>query len=144
MIGKRCFFIGHRDAMQDIVPALERTVEALITAHGVTEFFVGGYGGFDRLAAGAVIRAKRSHPHIALELLLPYHPSERPIEPPNGFDGTFYPPGMESVPHRLAILKANRYMVDHSDCIVAYIRHPGNARNLLEYARKRGIPVWEV
>ncbi len=92
MIGKRCFFIGHRDAMQDIVPALERTVEALITAHGVTEFFVGGYGGFDRLAAGAVIRAKRSHPHIALELLLPYHPSERPIEPPNGFDGTFYPP----------------------------------------------------
>lgn len=144
MIGKRCFFIGHRDAMQDIVPALERTVEALITAHGVTEFFVGGYGGFDRLAAGAVIRAKRSHPHIALELLLPYHPSERPIEPPNGFDGTFYPPGMERVLRRLAILKANRYMVDHSDCIVAYIRHPGNARNLLEYARKRSIPVWEV
>lgn len=144
MIGKRCFFIGHRDAMQDIVPALERTVEALVTAHGVTEFFVGGYGGFDRLAAGAVIRAKRSHPHITLELLLPYHPSERPIEPPNGFDGTFYPPGMECVPRRLAILKANRYMVDHSDCIVAYIRHPGNARNLLEYARKRGIPVWEV
>lgn len=144
MIGKRCFFIGHRDAMQDIVPALERTVEALITAHGVTEFFVGGYGGFDRFAAGAVIRAKRSHPHITLELLLSYHPSERPIEPSNGFDGTFYPPGMESVPRRLAILKANRYMVDHSDCIVAYIRHPGNARNLLEYARKRGIPVWEV
>lgn len=144
MIGKRCFFFGHRDAMQDIVPALERTVEALVTAHGVTEFFVGGYGGFDRLAAGAVIRAKRSHPHITLELLLPYHPSERPIEPPNGFDGTFYPPGMECVPRRLAILKANRYMVDHSDCIVAYIRHPGNARNLLEYARKRGIPVWEV
>lgn len=144
MIGKRCFFIGHRDAMLDIVPALERTVEALITAHGVTEFFVGGYGGFDRLAAGAVIRAKRSHPHITLELLLPYHPSERPIEPPNGFDGTFYPPGMERVPRRLAILKANRYMVDHSDCIVAYIRHPGNARNLLEYARKRGIPIWEV
>lgn len=144
MIGKRCFFIGHRDAMQDIVPALERTVEALITAHGVTEFFVGGYGGFDCLAAGAVIRARRSHPHITLELLLPHHPSERPIEPPNGFDGTFYPPSMERVPRRLAILKANRYMVDHSDCIVAYIRHPGNARNLLEYARKRGIPVWEV
>lgn len=143
MIGKRCFFIGHRDAMQDIVPALERTVEALTTRE-VTEFFVGGYGGFDCLAAGAVIRAKRSHPHITLELLLPYHPSERPIEPPNGFDGTFYPPGMERVPRRLAILKANRYMVDHSDCIIAYIRHPGNARNLLEYARKRGIPVWEV
>ena len=144
MIGKRCFFIGHRDAMQDIVPALERTVEALITAHGVTEFFVGGYGGFDRLAAGAVIRAKRSHPHITLELLLPYHPSERPIEPPNGFDGTFYPPGIEYVPRRLAILKANHYTVAHSDCIVAYVRHPGNARNLLEYARKRDIPIWEV
>lgn len=77
-------------------------------------------------------------------MLLPYHPSERPIEPPNGFGGTFYPPGMERVPRRLAILKANRYMVDHSDCIVAYVRHPGNARNLLEHARKCGIPVWEV
>lgn len=51
---------------------------------------------------------------------------------------------MERVPRRLAILKANRYMVEHSDCIIAYIRRPGNARNLLEYARKRGIPVWEV
>lgn len=82
MIEKRCFFIGHRDAMQDFVPALERTVEALITAHGMTEFFVSGYGGFDCLAAGAVIQAKRSHPYITLELLLPYHPSEPPHRTP--------------------------------------------------------------
>ena len=143
MIGKRCFLSGIGTPCRTLSLHWERTVEALIT-HGVTEFFVGSYGGFDCLAAGAVIRAKRSHPYITLELLLPYHPSERPIEPPNGFDGTFYPPGMECVPHRLAILKANRYMVDHSDCIIAYIRHPGNARNLLEYARKRSIPVWEV
>lgn len=91
MIGKRCFFIGHRDAMQDIVPALERTVEALMT-RGVTEFFVGGYGGFDCLAAGAVIRAKRSHPHITLELLLPYHPSSAPSNPLTGLTGHFIPP----------------------------------------------------
>lgn len=67
-----------------------------------------------------------------------------PSNPQTGLTGHFIPPGMECVPRRLAILKANRYMVEHSDCIIAYIRHPGNARNLLEYARKCSIPVWEV
>ena len=46
-------------------------------------------------------------------MLIPYHPAERPVETPPGFDGTFYPPGIESVPRRYAIVRANRYMVDH-------------------------------
>src|SRR5699024_5913754 len=49
-----------------------------------------------------------------------------------------YPPGMESVPRKVAIVRANRYMVDHTDFLIAYAWHPAsNAKNLLEYARKR-------
>ena len=71
-------------------------------------------------------------------MLIPYHPAERPIEAPPGFDNTFYPPGMEKVPRQLAILRANRYMVDHADYLVAYVWHPAsNARDLVEYAKKR-------
>lgn len=45
---------------------------------------------------------------------------------------------MENVPRRFAIIRANRYMVDHSDYMIAYCRAPeSNTRNLLDYARKR-------
>lgn len=94
------------------------------------------------MAAKAVIAAKAVHPEIILLLLLPYHPAERPIETPPGFDGTFYPPGMESVPRRYAIARANRYMVNHADYLIAYAWHPGsNARNLVDYAQEKEISV---
>jgi hypothetical protein len=135
---KSCFFIGHREASSEILPALRNAVEQHIVEYGVTEFIVGHYGGFDRLAARAVIDAKVQHPEITLTMLIPYHPAERPVELPPGFDSTFYPPDMEKVPRRLAIVRANRYVVDHVDYLIAYAWHPGsNSRELLEYARKR-------
>ena len=85
-----------------------------------------------------MIAAKEQHPGITLSMLIPYHPAERPIELPPGFDNTFYPPGMEKVPRRLAIVRANRYMVDHVDHLIAYAWHPAsNARDLVEYAKKK-------
>ena len=138
---KSCFFIGHREASEEIFPELAEAVERHIVDYGVTEFIVGNYGGFDRMAARAVISAKALYPGITLLLLLSYHPAERPIETPPGFDGTFYPPGMESVPRRYAIVRANRYMIDHVDYLIAYAWHPGsNARNLVDYAQKKAIP----
>ena len=138
MGGKSCFFIGHREASEEIYPVLHAAVEQHIVEYGVTEFFVGHYGGFDRLAALAVKEAKRFYPEVKLTLLLPYHPAERPISTPDGFDSTFYPPGMESVPRKIAIVRANRYVVDHVDYLIAYAWHPAsNARELVEYAKRR-------
>ena len=135
---KSCFFIGHREASSEILPVLRDAVEQHIVEYGVTEFVVGHYGGFDRMAAKAVIDAKAQHPEIMLSMLIPYHPAERPLELPPGFDSTFHPPDMENVPRRLAIVRANRYMVDHVDYLIAYVWHPAsNARDLVEYARKR-------
>ena len=138
MGGKSCFFIGHREASEEIYPVLYAAVEQHIVEYGVTEFFVGHYGGFDRLAALAVKEAKRFYTEVKLTLLLPYHPAERPISTPDGFDSTFYPPGMESVPRKIAIVRANRYVVDHVDYLIAYVWHPAsNAWELVEYARKK-------
>ena len=118
--------------------ALTAQVNRHIEEYGVTEFFVGNYGGFDRMAAKAVITAKKAHPKVTLTMLLPYHPAERPVRLPKGFDDSFYPPDMEKVPRRLAIVRANQYMVDHTDFLIAYVRHPGsNTANLVEYAKKR-------
>ena len=55
---KTCFFIGHREASSEILPMLTETVEQHIVEYGVTEFVVGNYGGFDRLAAKTVIPIK--------------------------------------------------------------------------------------
>ena len=135
---KSCFFIGHREASSDIFPALSEAIEQHIVEYGVTEFIVGNYGGFDHMAAKAVIEAKDRHPGITLSMLIPYHPAERPVAPPQGFDNTFYPPGMEEFPRKFAIVRANRYMVEHVDYLISYTWHPAsNARNLVEYDKKR-------
>ncbi len=135
-----CFFIGHRDTPANVYPDLLRSVEEHITKYGVTEFIVGHYGSFDFLAARAVTELKTRHPGVVLTMLLPYHPSERKIKLPEGFDGSWYPPEMETVPRRVAIVRANRYAVDRAGYLIAYVRHTAsNARELVEYAWKRVV-----
>ena len=134
---KRCFLIGHHDAPESIYPALQREIKRHITELGVTEFIVGHYGNFDRMAARALVAAKQIHQQISLWLLLPYHPAEQKVEVPDGFDGSFYPEGMENAPRRVAIVKANRYAVDHVHFLIAYIRYSGsNTQKLYVYAKK--------
>ncbi len=140
---KTCFFIGHREADERVYSRLRQSVERLITEEKVSMFYVGNHGSFDRLAAHAVIDAKRQYPNIILMLVLPYHPGERPVELPNGLDGTYYPEALENTPRRFAIVRANKIMVDTSDWLICYVWHPAsNARNLLEYARRREKRGW--
>ena len=54
-----CFFIGHRDTPADVYSQIVAEVERPILC-GVTEFVVGHYGAFDRMAARAVREAKGS------------------------------------------------------------------------------------
>lgn len=121
-----------------MLPRLELEIEQLITEEQVCFFYVGGYGGFDRMAATAVKQAKKKYPDITLMLVLPYHPAERPVEKPLGYDGTYYPEGLEKTPRLFAIVKANQIMVDACEWLVCYVRHgASNSRNLLEYAQRR-------
>jgi len=102
-----CFFIGHRDAPESVYPSLLESVRIHAEQYGVTEFLVGHYGAFDFMAARAVLELKKTHPGLRLTMLLPYHPAERTVHLPAGFDGSFYPSDMENVPRRLAIVCAN-------------------------------------
>lgn len=117
---------------------LADAVERYIVEYGVTEFVVGCYGRFDALAAKSVLKAKNRHPQVTLTLLLPYHPQERPFSLLPGFDGIFYPPGMETVPRRAAIVRANRYMADRCSFLIAYAVHPAsNAAAIVSHAHSR-------
>ena len=137
-MGTSCYFIGHREAGKDVFPLLVEAVEKHITEYGVTDFYVGHYGGFDRLAAQAVEDAKVRYPEIRLTLVLPYHPAIRPINAPKGFDGSFYPWEDEKIPKRLAIIKTNQRMVDTCNYLITYADHfLGGTGQIVEYARKR-------
>ena len=61
---KSCFFIGHREADEWLLPRLKLVIDRLIREENVRYFYVGGYGGFDRIAATAVKRAKQKYPDI--------------------------------------------------------------------------------
>ena len=131
-----CFFIGHHDAGTELLPVMKDAIERHITEYGVVEFCVGHYGNFDRMATRLLTEAKVNHPEISIHLLTPYHPIERPLDVPEGFDATFYPPGMESVPRQYAISKANRYMIQNSTHLIAYAYHTlGGAGKLVKSAR---------
>lgn len=119
-----CFFIGHREAPIELEPFLHREIERHIVEYSVNAFIVGRYGRFDHLAAQAVLAAKEAHPGITLSLLLPYHPAGRTLELPKGFDGSIYPDGMETIPHRYAIDRGNRKMIKQVDYLIAYVTHP--------------------
>lgn len=133
---KTCFLFGHADCPEDIMPKLEQAIEDYYSNYGICYYYVGSRGRFDSLAAAAVKRAKQRHGDIKLFLLLAYHPAERPVELSYGFDGSFYPP-LEGTPRRYAIVRANRYMIEFSDCLICYVNHIGNTRSLMEYAHRR-------
>lgn len=132
-----CFFIGNHDAPPEVEREVRAVVERHITAYGVTHFTVGHYGAFDAMAARAVVDAKKTHLDISLTILLPYYPVAPDALPHVPFDDTLYPSEMESVPKRLAITRANWYVIDRCDHLIAYVHNPGNARKFLEYAQRR-------
>ena len=139
-----CFFIGHRDASSELLPAVRAAAERLIREEGVTDFYVGSRGNFDRLAAAAVRGLRESYPDVRLYLVLAYL-SATGSALPDGFAGSVFPEGLERVPRRFAILRANRAMVDTCEYLVAYAPHAtGNARQVVEYARGKGRRVIEV
>ena len=122
----------------EILPLLKVSVERHIEQCGVIDFAVGKYGSFDRFAAQAVQAAKQHNPEIRLTLLLAYYNPTQLTGALSGFDDTLYPDGLEFVPRRTAIVRANQYMIQHSDYLIAYDKgRVGNTRELVRYARHR-------
>lgn len=68
-----CFMMGHAHAEDRLLPQILDMAQYLVAHEGVTQFLVGHYGAFDRLAAQAVRQLKRTYSNVELILLLPYY-----------------------------------------------------------------------
>ena len=142
-MSKRCCFAGHSKlyGTNDMYNKLISLIERLIKEEDVSEFWVGNYGDFDRLCAGAVRNVKRKHPHIELNLVIPYLTSD--INNNRQFyyrkyDNIIIADLPEGTPKRFWIIKCNEYMVQCSDFIICYVQYScGGAAKTMEYAKKR-------
>lgn len=93
-----------------------------------------GYGAFDFLAASVLRAQKKRYPQIELILVLAYLNTGRNT---SGYDSTVYPP-LETTPRRFAISHRNRWMVEASDVVVAYVLHDwGGAATTLRCAKQK-------
>ena len=128
-------FCGHAQVAQiEVIKAWLCAVTQRLIERGATTFYLGGYGAFDSLAAAVLREQKKRYPQIELVLVLAYLDARKSI---SAYDNTVYPP-LESVPRRFAISHRNRWMVDTSDVVVAYVLHDwGGAATTLRYAKRK-------
>lgn len=141
---KTCFMFGHSDTpdiLQSLMVAMDYCYEQL----GVRRFVVGSRGNFDRrMACRGIAYLKEKHDDLLAQQVIAYHPALHRAEVqsvPNCFDGTYYPFGAERIPNAFAIRRVNELMVQESDVLICYAFRPGNARNLLEYAQRKNVPI---
>lgn len=119
-MGKVCAFFGHRDVRNEIYLRTEQTARIAIEKAGASQFWVGGYGAFDALAAAAVTQLKKEFPEISLYMILAYMPgADRPL--PACYNGTIYPEGQELVPPRFAITRRNQWMASNCDMVIGCV-----------------------
>lgn len=135
---KVCCFSGHRDPPDWVHAALAREVLRHVECLSVTDFLVGNYGRFDRMARTVVMELRQTRPEVGLHLMLAYLPEPGRGPDLAGCSDSFFPEGQELVPPRAAIPHLNRLMVEASDYLIAYVSHiSGGTYKTLEYAQQR-------
>lgn len=133
-----CTFFGHRIINKDIKELLTRQIENLITEYGVNVFYVGNNGQFDHLVAAVLRELKSRNLQISYSIVLAYLPEKKQEYKPLSDIETIYPEGLEDTPPRFAISKRNKWMVQQSEYVIAYVEHSfGGAAQFTEYARKK-------
>ncbi len=131
-----CCFFGHRNCPSEIEFCLSSAIERLITTEGVTRFFVGTQGSFDKLAHRVLCEIEKSYP-IQIFVVLAYlnQPSyEKDYDPQK----TIFPDILTKTPPRFAIKRRNSFMIDYSEYVIAYLNEPySNTHNLVIEASKK-------
>lgn len=146
----RCALFGHSQIFQsdEVRKKLDEAIRKQIEENGVTEFFVGEQGEFDRMAAAAVRRAKTYAPDIELNLIIPYRTNalqEHKEYYQQYFDTIIYPEPVWGCHYKAAITRRNRWMVEEASYIIAYvIRDFGGAATALRYAQKKNRNIMNL
>lgn len=150
-----CCFTGHREFLwgdntederhKALIIELEKAVDTALSK-GITHFICGNALGFDTWAAQTVLKKKFENPNIILEIAIPFeghNEHERDcIEVQKAADIVHIVSSAKS--HKDAYSERNRYMVLHSDMLIAALdeshRRSGTAKTV-EFAAQRGLEI---
>ena len=116
-----CTFFGHRNAPQQIEPALKQVIADLITLCHVSLFYVGHQGNFDAMAIKLLSEFEKQY-DIRYYVVLAYLPKRQ--EPGMQDDHMILPDGFEKFPPKFAVDHTNRWILAQSDMVVTYVRSP--------------------
>ena len=140
---KACTFFGHRDCPETIKPKIRTAVIDLIENHGVTMFYVGNQGNFDRMVRSVLKEVTTAYPEVGYAVVLAYMPSAK--KSADDFSDTLLPDGIEKVPKRFAISWRNKWMIEHADYVVTYVtRLFGGAAQFSALAKSRGKIIYDI
>ena len=138
-----CFF-GHRNTDSSITTILRFEIEKHIEK-GANVFYVGGDGNFDIIATDILRELQEKHSHISVYRILAYLPTEKDEYSFKQHERTIFPESLEFVPRRFAIKFRNRWMVEQSDFVIAYIQlNYGGAYEAMKYAERKNKKITEL
>lgn len=127
-MGNKCGFIGHRNSF-GLEKEIYTEIKALIET-GVTDFYSGGMGNFDKMCEQAV---------KALGGTLTFVPyNQKQIKKQDGlwYDHIICPFGNKPY-SRFDIPNRNRWLVKHCDLFLCYVYKDGGAKRTLDNAIKQ-------
>lgn len=113
-----------------------------------TEFYLGGYGGFDGFAYECCKKYKATHKNVSLVFVTPYMTIEYQRnhleDKKRSYDSIIYPE-IEDKPLKYAILYRNRWMIERADYIVCGISHSwGGAYKAYQHAKRKKKTIFNV
>lgn len=136
-----CTFFGHKDTLSLERDKLKQTIIKEIEENNADTFYVGNHGNYDRMVFSVLKELKETYPDISINVVLAYLPKD------NGEDlsYTVFPEGIEEVPKRFAIVFRNKWMIERSDTVIAYVKHSfGGAAKFVDIARKKRKTVINI
>ncbi len=138
-----CCFCGHSEIETISLPVLKKTISELVEQKGVIQFYSGHKGEFDCLCEKVVLELKEWYPQIRLYWVIPYR--TKALEDDficSKFDDIIFPELRNF--RKYAILERNRWMVDHSLYVVSFLHRQSRAKDMLDYAKKKGKRIYNI
>ena len=132
-----CTFFGHKDCPEMKYSNILQAIQDLITEQNVLTFYVGTQGNYDTLVYRALCCMREDFPQIRIYRVLAYMPKDNCLIP-----DSILPEGVELVHPQYAISWRNRWMINHSDYVIAHItRNYGGAARFVDEAKRKGKTV---
>lgn len=140
---KCCCFIGHKRCPREIKERLLKTIETLIVESGVTHFYVGTQGGFDKLVYDILCELEERHTIQTTVVLAYLNNSHEKVY--YDTEKTIFPDELTKTPLRFAISKRNSFLINRCEYLICYLETPfSNTHNIVREALKKKKEVINI